>query len=276
MDSANRTQFKSAHLGTAISLYDRQSISDTAKGIIKANPSAKRDCDDPFYICDLGDVIAKDRKWRELLPTVETFYAVKCNSDPIILRLLIGLGRGLDCASKREIQMVLDAGASPDRIIYAHPCKQGSHLRYAKENGVKLMTFDSADELRKICNVFTEAKLVLRMKYDDPSAVINLGSKFGCPLDGIPRLMEAAKTLGMDVVGISFHVGTGSKDPKVFAGAISYAKTLFRVGKAIGYDMTLLDIGGGFPGKTSFRVGFQQFAEVISESLKEHFRQAAG
>ncbi|XP_022088366.1 ornithine decarboxylase-like [Acanthaster planci] len=266
----------SPHSGVKISMYEKESISMIAKWSIEANSSAERDYDDPFYICDLGDVIAKDRKWQELLPTVETFYAVKCNPDLAILRLLVGLGRGFDCSSKREIQMVLDAGASPDRIIYANTCKQESHLRYAKEKGVSLMTFDSADELQKIDRVYPEATLVLRMRYDDPNAVYKLGSKFGCSQDSIPRLMELAKTLGLNVVGISFHIGAGARDPNMFAGAISCAKTLFGVGKAVGYDMTLLDIGGGFPGKTSFRIGFQQFAEAISESLEEHFPADCG
>lgn len=46
--------------------------------------------------------------------------------------------------------MVLDLGVSPDRIIYAHPTKPKSHIRYAYARGVNKMTFDSEEELDKI------------------------------------------------------------------------------------------------------------------------------
>ena len=60
----------------------------------------------------------------EKLPRVQAHYAVKCNSDKLIIKLLAYLGAGFDCASKNEIEMILDLGVSPDRIIYANPCKQ--------------------------------------------------------------------------------------------------------------------------------------------------------
>ena len=55
--------------------------------------------------------------------------AVKCNSDPLLLRTLAALGSGFDCASKNEIATVLDLGVDPSRIIYAHTCKQISHIK---------------------------------------------------------------------------------------------------------------------------------------------------
>ncbi|XP_038057820.1 ornithine decarboxylase-like [Patiria miniata] len=267
-------QFESTNFKADI--YTKQSISDIARWTIEEHLMVEQDYGDPFYICDLGDVIAKDRQWQELLPTVETFYAVKCNPDPAILKLMVGRHRSFDCASKREIEMVLDAGASPDRIIYANPYKQVSHLRYAKEKGVSLMTFDTMEELQKVKRVYPEAKLVLRMLFDDPSAVYKLGSKFGCPLDDIPGLMQLAKALAMEIIGVSFHIGSGASNPEVFSGAISCAKSLFDAGRALGHDMKLLDIGGGYPGRENFKPGFQQFADAISESLKRHFPSGCG
>ena len=55
--------------------------------------------------------------------------AVKCNSDPLLLRTLAALGSGFDCASKNEITTVLDLGVDTSRIIYAHTCKQISHIK---------------------------------------------------------------------------------------------------------------------------------------------------
>jgi ornithine decarboxylase len=54
--------------------------------------------------------------------------------------------------------MVMDLGVSPDRIIYANPCKQKSHIRFAKEVGVKVMTFDNEAELQKTKMIYPEAE----------------------------------------------------------------------------------------------------------------------
>ena len=55
--------------------------------------------------------------------------AVKCNSDPLLLRIFAALGGGFDCASKNEIAIMLNLGVNPSRIIYAHTCKQISHIK---------------------------------------------------------------------------------------------------------------------------------------------------
>ncbi|ELT89638.1 hypothetical protein CAPTEDRAFT_86930, partial [Capitella teleta] len=93
-----------------------------------------------FYIIDLGDAVAKYNLWKKLFPEAIPHYAVKCNDDPGLLATFASLGIGFDCASKGEIAMVKDLGVASDRIIYANPCKQKSHIKYAKDQGVMLMT----------------------------------------------------------------------------------------------------------------------------------------
>ena len=107
------------------------------------------------------------------------FLAVKCNPDPQLLRLLASLGTGFDCASKTEIEQVLNLGVSPERVIYAQPCKTNSYVRYVANAGVRQMTFDNADELRKIAKLFPEAELFLRIHTDDSSSLCRLSLKFG-------------------------------------------------------------------------------------------------
>ena len=92
------------------------------------------------------------------LPRVKPFYAVKCNTDDILLRILARLGTGFDCASENEIKSILDIGVSPDRIIYANPCKQIRMLEYAKQKDVYLMTFDNEYELYKVKKYYENAK----------------------------------------------------------------------------------------------------------------------
>jgi diaminopimelate decarboxylase len=116
---------------------------------------------EPFFLLDIGDVYRKHEAWNKSLPRVTPFYAVKCNSDPMVLRALAALGTGFDCASLVEMQTMLDFGVDAKAIIYAHPCKPPSHIRFAQEHGVEMMTFDNVDELMKIKSIYPDAKYVL-------------------------------------------------------------------------------------------------------------------
>jgi hypothetical protein len=76
-----------------------------------------------FSAVDLGRLVHQARLWKHFLPRVQPYYAVKSNPDINILRTLHILGVNFDCASKGEIEMVLNLGAEPQQIIYANPAK---------------------------------------------------------------------------------------------------------------------------------------------------------
>ena len=99
------------------------------------------------------------------------YAAVKCNNEPAVLNLLSNNGLGFDCASKVEIQTMLNLGVSPDRIIFANPCKQASHIKYAASNNVSMMTFDNEQELHKIKAIYPHAQLVIRIQVDDSKSL---------------------------------------------------------------------------------------------------------
>lgn len=73
-------------------------------------------------------------------------------------------------------------------------------------------------------------RLVLRIATDDSKAVCRLSVKFGAPLKACRGLLEKAKELGLDVVGVSFHVGSGCTDPVTYTQAISDARCVFDMG----------------------------------------------
>lgn len=192
--------------------------------------------------------------------------AVKCNPDPQVIKLLAGLGTGFDCASKSEIEQVLDLGVDPSRIIYAQPCKTNSYVRYVANQGVKQMTFDNADELRKIAKLYPDAELYLRILTDDSSSLCRLSLKFGASLDSTEELLALAKDLGLNVVGVSFHVGSGASDPLAFLKAVQDAAHVFKQAASFGFDLQTLDVGGGFCGET-----FEAMAHTLREALDEYF-----
>mmetsp|Transcript_7867 Transcript_7867/g.15330 ORF Transcript_7867/g.15330 Transcript_7867/m.15330 type:complete len:478 (-) Transcript_7867:682-2115(-) len=233
----------------------------------------KHKLEDNFYIVDLGNVERLYKAWMAAVPRVTPYYAVKCYPEPGLLRLMIALGTGFDCASKGELEMMLKMGVPPERIIFAHPCKRASDIKFAKEHNVKLTTFDTVSELEKISLLNPAFKLVLRIRADDPDARVPLGLKYGAEVHEAPMLLETAKRLGLSVVGVSFHVGSACKNLATFTTAIESARSIFDAGADLGFSMDLLDVGGGFTGHFDENgdVMFGEIANTINAVLESHF-----
>jgi ornithine decarboxylase len=243
----------------------------TAEEFIQKKIELLKDQVEPFYAVDLEDICNKHILWITLLPRVTPHYAVKCNDDVNVIKLLAFLGAGFDCASKGEIIKVMDLGVSVDRIIYANPCKQSSYIRYAEQVGVTTMTFDNEQELMKIKQIHPNAKLVLRIVTDDSDAICRFSMKFGADMNTARHLLEKAREIDLEIIGISFHCGSGQMTSKAFVDAIQNARIIMNYGNKLGFTMNLLDIGGGFPGNTGTEDYFAEIAAAVNIALDEHF-----
>lgn len=235
---------------------------DIINNILEENTS-----EEAFYIVNIGKIYRQVQVWNELLPNVVPYYAVKCNPNELILKILSSLGVNFDCASKNEIASVVGITEDPSRIIFANPCKMSNQIKYARANDVDLMTFDSDHELYKIKLYHPYSDLILRIKVDDSESVCKFGCKFGVDLSNVKKLLEIAKTLSLNVVGVSFHVGSGCKNPEQFRNAIMDSKKCFDIADEIGMKFTIIDIGGGFENET-----FAETASVVRDAIEEaHF-----
>lgn len=222
--------------------------------------------DFPFLVADTSRVFEQHQHWLRCLGTIKPFYAVKCNSDIRLLRYLARLGVGFDCASWGEIKLVLDLGIDPSRIIFAHPCKAVSALQLASKHSIPRTTFDNPDELDKIKEHAPDLRLLLRIYADDDTALVSLGTKFGAPLDTTKALLQRAKDLGLTVEGVSFHIGSGASNADAFVTAVQDAKRVFRQGKQLGFNMHVLDIGGGFQDSN-----FESMALTLRRVIEKEF-----
>jgi ornithine decarboxylase len=104
---------------------------------------------------------------------------------------------------------IIELGGKADDIIFANPCKQRSHIECAKKHGIKLMTFDSKEELTNIHDVYPEAELIFRISVESTDAPGAMGKKFGAPRELWQEVLEECIVKNMKVRGVSFHVGTG-------------------------------------------------------------------
>lgn len=176
--------------------------------------------EEPFFVVNVGAILNQHKNWLMKLPRIKPYYAVKCNPEKIMLEVLAALGLGFDCASKGEIDKVMSMGIAPERIIYANPTKTKSYIRHAKSCGVDLFTFDGEFELRKMAELYPESRLVLRIKVDDSQSLCKFSSKFGASIEDSFGLLKTAKMLNLNVVGVSFHVGSGCQAAYLFEKAI--------------------------------------------------------
>lgn len=245
------------------------------KGMI-ARKVQEQETEDAFFIADLGEIVKKHLRWIAMMPRVEPFYAVKCNNEPGILQILASLGTGFDCASKAEIEQLLSLGVDPSRIVYANPCKMRSHVKFARKESVSMMTFDNEEELRKVKDFFPDAHLVIRILPPASKAVCNLGCKYGVPPEDALTLLKKAKQLDLNVIGVSFHVGSGCLEAEAFQKAIIAARRVFDEAQLIGYTMNLLDIGGGFPGFDQPEINFDEVTCTINSSINKLFPEGSG
>jgi len=221
-----------------------------------------------LYIVDIGEVAKNLAYWKKWLPRVEPFYALKCCPDPILVKALAHLGVGFDCASRREIHQVIELGVPRENIILANPCKGPSHILKAKMDGVKKMTFDNLDELIKIHKYYPDAELVIRILPDDSKSTMRFGTKFGASPTVCIQLLKKAKDMKLNVVGICFNVGSGCTDPNTYIDAIRLSRTIFDNATEIGFNITFLDIGGGFPKELDT---FSNIAKMIQPVILQLF-----
>lgn len=111
---------------------------------------------------------------------------------------------------------------------------------------------------------------MLRIRYSSDKAKYKLGKKFGCdPVTEVPELLKLAKSLDLKVVGISFHIGSSCEDYDVYCEAIKVSRNIFRTAATVGYELHILDLGGGFPGENFERIF--EFSGKINLALDEAF-----
>lgn len=221
-----------------------------------------------FSVVSLSSIEEAYRDWNTLLPMVRPFYAMKCFADKNVIKFMGQLGMGFDCASEWEMKTVMGLGADPDDVVLSHPVKRARDIDYAEKVGIRYVAVDSTSELEKLSG--KSFKILLRIRVDDPEARIHLGRKFGALSNEYAHILMTALRMGLDVCGISFHVGSGCQNPNVFGEALREARRAMDLATHLGMCIELLDIGGGFT-----RSNFPECARSIRAGLDEHFGDAS-
>jgi ornithine decarboxylase len=226
----------------------------------------------PCLIVDL-DVIADNyAALNRYLPTAKVFYAVKANPGKEVIELLAGLGSCFDTASRPEIESVLAAGVSPDRISFGNTIKKERDIAWAFQQGIELFAFDSEAELDKLARVAPGAKVFCRLLMTCDGAEWPLSRKFGCEAEMARDLLVRARDLGLEPYGISFHVGSQQTRLDQWDIAIGKTAMLFSELNEAGIELKMINLGGGLPAHYRDEVApVDDYSNAIMNAMTKHF-----
>jgi ornithine decarboxylase len=236
----------------------------------------------PIFVVDHAKIRENYREFREYLPEVQVYYAVKANPDPEIVKTLFRMGCSFDVASMPEFMIVYGIIRDMpekerqdwiwDKIIYANTIKPTETLE-ALDHYKPLVTFDNAEELKKIRDHAPHAGLVLRLRVPNTGSMVELSSKFGANPGEAVDLIATAFAAGLEVEGLSFHVGSQCTNFENYIQALSLSANIIKETETrTGRKIRILDIGGGFPVKYHAGIhSLRTLARKLNAEIKRLF-----
>ena len=183
-------------------------------------------------------------------------YAMKAASNQAILKLMAGLGAGMDVVSGGEYARAIAAGVPGDKIVFSGVGKTREEMTTALKGGVRQFNLESEPEMEALNEVALSlgvvAPVTVRVNPDVDAkthAKIATGkseNKFGIPISRAPEVYgRIAQLKGLKAVGIDVHIGSQLTDLEPYRQAFTKVKELTQVLRDQGHDIIRLDLGGG-------------------------------
>ena len=236
----------------------------------------------PLFVVDHKILRQNYAQFRKYLPRVQAYYAVKANTDPAIVKTLYEAGASFDVATMAEFHIVHELHQAPAGQGAAGLHLGQDHLRQSDQGRSKrcseldpykpLVTYDNHEEVIKIARHAPHSGLVLRLRVPNTGSMVELSSKFGALPGEAVDLIAFAHNNRLEVEGLSFHVGSQTTNSQNYVQALHLAAGIFAEAKPRGFDLKLLDIGGGFPAPYDDTVpAFRSLARTINAELDRLF-----
>jgi len=183
-------------------------------------------------------------------------YAVKANSNLAILNLFARLGAGFDIVSGGELQRVLAAGGSANKVVFSGVGKSEAEMRQALEAGILCFNVESSSELDRLNAVAGSmgqvAPVSLRVNPDVDAKThpyISTGlkqNKFGVAYtEALALYRKAADMPHLRITGMDCHIGSQLTETSPFIAAAEKILVLADQLIASGIVLEHLDLGGG-------------------------------
>lgn len=201
----------------------------------------------PSLLIDFNTIENTYNRFIESFPGAHVFYAMKSNANPQVIQLVADLHGGLEIASAAELQKALDAGAAGEQILCSNPIKTPAFIKQMHQVGVYAMVVDSVDEVEKVARHAPGSRVYVRLAVDNTGSVLPLAGKFGVDGDTALELFDQARDLGLEPIGLMFHVGSQCLSIQNWTNAIRASGEVMRKAAERGHDLYFLDLGGGYP-----------------------------
>jgi len=212
----------------------------------------------PFYVYSTATLTRHYTLFDEALADLDHLvcYAMKANSNQAVLRLMAGLGAGVDVVSGGEYRRAKAAGFSGDKIVFSGVGKTAEEMETALVGGIRQFNLESEPEMERLSKVAISlgkvAPVTIRINPDvdakthEKIATGKSENKFGIPISRAREVYAQAATLpGLEVVGIDVHIGSQLTDLEPFEAAYTKVAELTRALREDGHDIKRLDLGGG-------------------------------
>ncbi len=212
----------------------------------------------PVYVYSAATLTRHFGLFRQALDWTDHLvcFAVKANSNLAVLKLLGGLGAGMDVVSGGEYARAKAAGVPGDRIVFSGVGKTLAEMRMAIEGGIRQFNLESEPEMRALSALASSmgatVPVAVRVNPDvdakthEKIATGKSENKFGIPIARAREVYaEAAALPGLQVVGVDVHIGSQLTDLDPYRAAYAKVADLTRALRADGHAITRLDLGGG-------------------------------
>jgi ornithine decarboxylase len=219
----------------------------------------------PFFYTSRDVLKQNYEMFTSLFDDAEINYALKANSDPKVLTYLDSLGSGFEAASMFEIQILLDLGVDPKRIMYGTSIKPADHIKSAHLAGINRFAADSREEIAKIAENAPGSKVFVRTIVDDAGSVFMMSERFGTPAETVKDLLVYAKELELKTYGISFYVGSQAAHADMWARGINTVRPIFNELLEENITLEVINIGGGFPVHYDNHEDAPELREIVIE-----------
>lgn len=217
-----------------------------------------RDTPTPFYYYDMEllsntlDAIKKASPEKEYC----VHYAIKANSNPVILKLIAENGFGADCVSEGEIRAAINAGFPSEKIVFAGVGKGDSEIDFAIDNGVGCFNVESLPELQLInemaINKDKVVNVALRVNPNIDAHThhyITTGldeNKFGIALEMLDEAITyCLKQPNLHLIGLHFHIGSQITTNEPFKVLCAKINAMVEHYSAQGINFESINVGGG-------------------------------
>ncbi|KAM3720778.1 Ornithine decarboxylase [Dirofilaria immitis] len=187
---------------------------------------------DPFFVMNVEIINDVLENWFKKMPDVKPFYALRCNPDDVLLKVLTqNIDMGLCCSNRYEVEMAMKI-VGVNRIIYRNPMWTRGNIRHAKECGIQTVIIETEDDLKRFTTYYSEARIILRVTMDrkminDPLTDDNLD------VEKAINLLRSTKYPSVRIRGISFSIRSICTTPTIYSYAIAQCRRLFDIGLEI-------------------------------------------